>query len=232
MRERAFVPTFVAKRRVVLLSLLAAAAAAVAGWFGYRGIEAGRVSQETDRLAGVLALEPTSIVADVGAGDGAYSFELASRVVPRGRVFATEIDEDAVAALRADASAANLENVTVLPGAEDSSNLPPGCCAAVFLRGVYHHITKPAEMNHSLRAALRPGGRLAIIDFEPSWFLSTFFPVRGVQANRGGHGVPSEVVIGEMQRAGLKLIDRRDDWQRGQYCLVFENPRSEPVGGG
>jgi SAM-dependent methyltransferase len=211
----------------VLISVLTVTAAATASWFGYLAFAARRVSQETDRLAEILALDPTSRVADVGAGDGAFAVELASRIVPRGHVFATEIEEDAVADIRADASAADLENLTVIRAAEASSNLPTACCDAVFLRGVYHHITKPAETNRSLRDSLRPHGRLAIIDFEPSWFLSTFFPVGGVAASRGGHGVPPAVVVTEMQQAGFKLINQIDEWTGGQYCLVFQIPQSK-----
>lgn len=198
-------------------------------WFGYRTFTAYRVTQETSRLAEVLVLGPTSHVADVGAGNGAFSIELALHVVRRGRVFATEIEENSVAAIRARAIAAAMENVTAIRAGEDSTNLPPGCCDAVFLRGVYHHITKPAETNRTLHDALRPNGRLAIIDFEPSWFLSTFFPVRDVPANRGGHGVPAIVAAAEMEQAGFTLVERLDDWTRGQYCLVFEKdgrPRS------
>jgi SAM-dependent methyltransferase len=212
----------------VSVAALVAAVAALAGWLGYRTIAARRVTQEVDRLAEILALAPTSRVADVGAGSGAYALELAARVVPRGHVFATEIEENAVQKIRASASTAELENVTVLRAGPASSNLPAACCDAVFLRGVYHHITAPAETNRSLRQALQPDGRLAIIDFQPSWFLSTFFPVQGVPESRGGHGVPPEVVVSEMQQAGLRLITRLDDWTGGQYCLVFQNqPNSD-----
>ena len=212
-----------------MILILGTLALGVGGWFAYRAFVTRRVFHETDRLARVLALESTSRVADVGAGNGAYAFELASRIVSKGHVFATEIDEDAVRALSAKAAAAGFHHVTVLLAAENSTNLPSNCCDAAFLRGVYHHITKPAETIASLRNALRPGGRVAIIDFEPSWFLSTFFPVRGVPANRGGHGVPSSVAISELEQAGFTLIDRVDNWTGGQYCLVFRKPESSPV---
>ena len=214
---------FVWRQSVGSLLALSVAVTALAGWFGYRAWAARRVTQEIDRLAQILALEPTSRIADVGAGRGAYSLELASRIVPRGHVFATEIEEKSVTKIRASVSAAELDNVTVIRAGEASSNLPNACCDAVVLRGVYHHITKPAETNRSLREALRAHGRLAIIDFEPSWFLSTFFPVRGVPANRGGHGVPPAVVVTEVQQAGLKLAEAVNDWTTGRYCLVFKN---------
>ena len=66
--------------------------------------------------------------------------------------------------------------------------------------------------------------RLAIIDFEPSWFLSTFFPVTDVPSNRGGHGVRPDIVIQEVTQAGFALLTRIDDWPRGQYCLIFRRP--------
>jgi ubiquinone/menaquinone biosynthesis C-methylase UbiE len=211
---------YMASKSIVVV-ILAAVAVGISGYFVYRAFVARRVFQETDRLAQVLALEPMSHVADVGAGDGAYSLELASRIVPRGRVFATEIEEKDVEALGAKAAAAGLQNITALRAREDSTNLPANCCNAVFLRGVYHHITKPAETTASLRDALRQDGRLAIIDFEPSWFLSTFFPVHGVPADRGGHGVAPALAIRELEQAGFQLIDRVQDWAGGQYCLVF-----------
>jgi SAM-dependent methyltransferase len=199
-----------------------ATAAVAVGWLSYRTIAARRVAQETVRLAEILRLAPGSRVADVGAGDGAFTRELASRVVPSGHVFATEIEADAVEALRASAARARLENITAIQARPDATGLPVGCCDAVFLRGVYHHIMQPAETNLSLAEALRPEGRLAIVDFEPSWLLSTFFPVREVPKNRGGHGVPPAIVIAELERAGFALIDRLDDWPSRQYCLVFQ----------
>jgi SAM-dependent methyltransferase len=210
------------KRSRVWLVVPGLAAAAVAGWFGYRMNEARRITRETSRLAAELGLEPTSRVADVGAGNGAYSLDLASRIVPNGHVFATEIDETALEAIRRAAAEAGVQNLTVIRAAETSANLPPGCCDAAFLRGVYHHITRPAETNASLLEAIRPGGRVAIIDFEPSWFLSTFFRVSGVPSDRGGHGVPPDVAVRELTRAGFVLLKRIDDWPGGQYCLVFQ----------
>ncbi len=60
-----------------------------------------------------------------------------------------------------------LNNVTVIEGAAAATNLPDACCDAVFLRHVYHHITEIDAFNKSLLASLKPGGRLAIIDFVP-----------------------------------------------------------------
>jgi SAM-dependent methyltransferase len=83
-------------------------------------------------------------------------------------------------------------------GAPASTNLPAGCCDAILVRDAYHHFTQPDEMIRSLVASLKPGGRLAIIDFPPR--EKTEVPA-GVRANRGGHGVPPEVVQAEVGAA-------------------------------
>jgi SAM-dependent methyltransferase len=214
-------------RRPVIWSLVATGVV-VTAWLGYRTVTTRRVAQETDRLAQKLRLTSGSRVADVGAGNGAFSLDLARRFVADGHLFATEIDGRAVTALRARASGAGLDNVSVLQARADATGLPEGCCDAAFLRGVYHHVTAPAETIRSLREALRPGGHLAIVDFRPSWFLSTFFPVRDVPANRDGHGIAPGIVISELTAGGFALIERDDAWPGGQYCLIFER---QPDGG-
>jgi ubiquinone/menaquinone biosynthesis C-methylase UbiE len=141
-------------------------------------------ADEIARLAALMQWKPGTIVADIGAGDGSYSFAAAARVGPAGKVFATEIDQAKLKELKAESKKRNLQNVTVVESAEADTNLPAGCCDAIFLRRVYHHLTKPAEFNANLIRSLKTGGRLAIIEFPPRPGLE---PVEGVPANRGGH---------------------------------------------
>src|SRR5262249_12589401 len=123
---------------------------------------------ETDRLIEILELKPGLSVADVGAGSGNLSVALAERVGPHGTVFATEIDPKQLDKIRSAVQTAGVHNVVVIAGAKNDTRLPPNCCDAIFLRRVYHHLTDPFDMDRSLYLATRPGGRLAIIDFEPS----------------------------------------------------------------
>ena len=107
-----------------------------------------------------------------------------------------------LAALRSDVAKRHLANVIVLDSKEAETNLPAECCDAIFLRRVYHHLTKPVEFDTALLRSLKPGGRLAIIDFPARSGLD---PVEGVPANRGGHGIPQKVVIDELTSAGLHV---------------------------
>jgi hypothetical protein len=82
-------------------------------------------------------------------------------------------------------------------------------------------------MNHSLREALRPAGRLAVVDFAPGWFLSTFVPVRNAPSDRGGHGVPSFIVVRELEAAGFVLERCIQPWRGRTYCLLFRRGGDE-----
>lgn len=189
-------------------------ALAVAG--GCRTLDA-----ESQRLEEVLSLTPGEIVADVGAGEGEWTLEMARRVGPSGRVFATEIDPERIRQIRKAVAEAGVANVTIIEGTLDDTRLPPGCCDAIFLRHVYHHITHPAAMNASLLRALRPGGFVAVIDFNPPTRL---LPVpAGVPENRRAHGMPIDVLVDEMTAQGFDVSQRIEDWFRFDYCVVFRS---------
>jgi len=173
---------------------------------------------EIKRLSALMEWKPGTIVADVGAGDGRYAFAAAQLVGGSGKVFATEIDQAKLASLRSEAAKRRLTNVIILESKEAETNLPAECCDAIFLRRVYHHLTKPAEFDAALLRSLKPRGQLAIIDFPPRSGLE---PVEGVPANRGGHGIPQKVLIDELTSAGLLLVKTVNDWPEGDYCVLF-----------
>ena len=166
---------------------------------------------DAPKLVDVLELKPGMTVADIGSGGGAMTVVL-GHWIGSGHVFATDITEHALRQTRDYAKKEGLANVTVIEGAAAATNLPAACCDAVFLRHVYHHITDIAAFNKSLHATLKPGGRLAIIDFVPD--KGSALP-KGVPGNRGGHGIPPAVVIEEMKAAGFTYVRTIDAWPPG-----------------
>ncbi len=206
----------------VLLVILAAATLA-----GLSRLWTPTADQQVAQLARLLALEPGMTVAEIGAGQGAMTVSMAAYLGPQGQVFSTEIEPDKRKDIEEKVSGSGLHNVTVLEAAADSTNLPPGCCDAVFMAKVYHHFTQPAEIGASLFEAIRPGGRLAVIDFSPiTWGP---FPPRpgGVPDDRCGHGMPQEVLIEELAAAGFQLdqvVDPWGGWPMSHYCVVFRRP--------
>jgi ubiquinone/menaquinone biosynthesis C-methylase UbiE len=176
-------------------------------------------ADEMKRLAALMDWKPGTIVADIGAGDGKYAFAAAQLVGPSGKVFATEIDQEKLATLRSGVAKRHLNNVIVVESKEADTNLPSECCDAIFLRRVYHHLTKPAEFDAALVRSLKPRGRLAIIDFPPRSGLE---PVEGVPANRGGHGIPEKIPVQELTSAGFNVTKTVNAWPDGDYLLLFE----------
>ena len=199
----------------VTLGLVAAAGAA------------SRFEREVDRLAELLGVGPGSRVADVGAGKGHFAIAFAERVGPEGHVYATEIEATQRAKIARAARDAGLANLTVLEALEDATGLPDGCCDAIFLRVVYHHLAQPAPILASLARALRPGGRLVVVDFRPTRWLALWTP-KDVPEDRGGHGVAPEIVRREAVAAGFEPLSLDEEWPSSwlmrHYAIAFRRP--------
>ncbi len=182
--------------------------------------EMAAAERDVPLVAELLELGPGMTVADIGAGMGAMSIVLAKRLGPSGRVLSTDIGASPLEALRQAVTREQLTNMTVVQGAPASTNLPDACCDAIFMRDVYHHITDVGAFNQSLMAALKPGGRLAIIDFAPR--KGSKVP-DGVNPNRGGHGVTAAIVEQEVTAAGFKLDRTVANWPPGstEFFLVL-----------
>jgi ubiquinone/menaquinone biosynthesis C-methylase UbiE len=194
---------------------------AALGWswrLRVRAAAPGGTEDEISRLAAAMEWKPGFVVADIGAGDGRFAFAAAEKVGATGRVYATEIDQDELKKMRAEVKKRGLTNVTVVESAETDTNLPAGCCDAIYLRRVYHHLTKPAEFDAKMAASLKSGGKLGIIDFPPRPGLGK---VEGVPANRGGHGIPEKIVVEELTAAGLSVAREVKDWPDDSYCVIF-----------
>jgi SAM-dependent methyltransferase len=173
---------------------------------------------EMPRLKEVLALKTGMVVADVGAGKGQLTLALGRAVGPAGHVFSSEIDPARLQALRETVAEARLGNVTVVEAKTSESGLPAGCCDAIVLRRVYHHLTDPRGINANLLRALRPSGQLAVIEIPPPFF----FPARS------SLGIAPHVVINEVTASGFEMRQLHTDWPgRGplaSYCVLFRKP--------
>jgi ubiquinone/menaquinone biosynthesis C-methylase UbiE len=181
-------------------------------------------NDEIRRLGQVMGWKAGQTIGDVGAGAGEIGIAAAAAVGSTGRVYLTELDENKRKALAGEVKSRGLKNIVVVQAAEKQTNLPDSCCEGIILRRVYHHLTAPVEMDASLLRALKPGGELAVIDFPPRKWLSESDPVKGVPANRGGHGIPQKILIQELTTAGFKVDKVFDDWPDDSYCVIFRKP--------
>lgn len=215
------------RRHLVVAATLALAVSSLAAQ--QSGLTQGQIATaeaEVPLLVEILGLKPGMTVADVGAGFGAWTIRLSKWIGPGGRVFATEIGASQLASLRESVKREGLANVTVVEGAASTTNLPAQCCDAIFIRDAYHHLTAPQDVLKSLAAALKPGGRLAVIDFPPR--PNSARP-EGVPQDRAGHGVPPDVVERE-GRTVLTHLKTMTDWSpksqpASLFLVLFEKAR-------
>jgi predicted methyltransferase len=168
-----------------------------------------QATREAPLLAELLALKQGMTVADVGAGGGAISVAIANWLGPQGRIYATDVGAEQLAEIKAYVAQEAVANVVVVQGSESSTNLPSECCDAIFLRDVYHHLTRPREFNVSLLASLKRGGYLAVLDFEAD--QGSKIPP-GVPSDRGGHGIPASILVAEVTDAGFRHVKTMARW--------------------
>ena len=111
----------------------------------------------------------------------------------------------------------------MIKGAVSQTNLPEACCDALFSRVVLPSPDGPAAINADIFRAIRPGGRLVIIDFEPGGIMNWIG--RPETAHRhGGHGTPKETVVREVTAAGFQLTRGPESWRGRTYAVLFRRP--------
>ena len=164
---------------------------------------------EAARLVRVLEIGPAATIAEIGAGRGELTVEMARRL-PDGRLFSTEIDRNRLEDIERAAEKAGVRNVTVLEAGARESNLPEGCCDAVYMREVYHHFADGPAVTATIHRALKPGGRLAVIDF----------PERG-PAGSNCHCIPKKDLIAQVTAQGFEAVADQDRWSGTHYLVVF-----------
>lgn len=169
--------------------------------------------QLPDRLVEALRLHNGESVGDIGAGSGYLMSRLSGAVGPTGRVYEEEIQEEFLPTLRKRAKP--LHNVEVVLGKMTDPCLPPQSVDCMLLLTVYHEVQQPVEFLRTLHKAMRPGGRLAIVDFDAA--------IKGHPEAPDGHWVARQAVIDEARKAGWTLKEEPLFLRSAsQFYLIFE----------
>ncbi len=174
-----------------------------------------------EKLLEAIDVHQGGTVCEIGAGDGGMSIPMARIVGPNGRVYASELGDARMKKLRDKVASSGVANITVVAGDPAKTNFPDGGCDGIFLRDVYHHLTEPASMNLSISTALKPGGRLAVIDFAPPGKEA---PRPAGRAGDGMHGVSPETVSREVEAAGFEPVSLELPAPRW-FMVVLSKPK-------
>ncbi len=168
--------------------------------------------QRPEEVVRALDLAPGDVVADVGAGPGYFSLRLARAVGPAGAVYAVDVVPEIVAALRERLDRAGVGNVAPILARDGDPLLPPAACDLVLVVDTFHHLPGGAAYLEALAARLRPGGRIANVDFH-----KRETPVGPPLEHR----ISREDFLSAARRAGLALVDERT-FLPYQYFVVLQ----------
>jgi ubiquinone/menaquinone biosynthesis C-methylase UbiE len=185
---------------------------------GHEGIDwlerNNRDSEESpSRAVEALALKPTDVVADIGAGSGYYAFRIAP-LVPQGLVVAVDIQPEMLTFLKKRAVELGVNNVEPHLGAVDGAKLPPHSIDLALMVDAYHEFSHPREMLESLMSALRPGGRVVLLEFRAE---DPAVPIKPL------HKMTERQIRLELESVGFRWLATHDflPWQ---HMVVFEKP--------
>ena len=163
---------------------------------------------QVNRVMDILGITPGKTVADIGAGSGWFTVRAARRVGDRGVVYAVDINPESIRYVDNRRRKEKLHNVKTILGKAEDPVLPADTVDSVLLLKTYHEVAEPVALLRKLRAALRPGARVGIIDRN---------------GNGEDHGVNRDVVLHEASEAGYRLLEQYDfvKGDKMDYFLVF-----------
>jgi ubiquinone/menaquinone biosynthesis C-methylase UbiE len=178
--------------------------------------ESREIVQRRTDIVDAIGLREGMVVADIGAGTGLLTTEIAKRVGDSGLVYAVDIVPEFLDLIRRRVEEGGLTNVSVIQGEEKAPGLPPASLDLAFMCDTYHHLEFPKAYMRSLLQTLRPGAILVLVDMKRVDGESTPAVLRHVRASEAA-------VIAEVQQAGF-LLESETELLRENYYLHFRRP--------
>ena len=167
--------------------------------------------QRPDQIMDAMGIADASVVGDIGAGSGWFTIRLARRVGPRGLVYAEDVQKEMINAILRRVGREGFNNVQARLGLKNDPRLPASSLDAVLMVDAYHEVEDRVSMLSNLAKALKPAGRLGIVDFR----LDGTGPGPDPEER-----VSPDVVVNDATKAGLRLI-RQEPFLPYQYFLIF-----------
>ncbi len=173
--------------------------------------------ERTDLLIAGLSLSDDSVVADIGAGTGYFTFPVAQRV-PRGKVISVDIQPEMLASIERRKALENVANVETVLGEEDDPKLPDNEIDLAFIVDAYHEFSFPREMGERLKESLKPGGQLVLVEYRAE---DPRVPIKRL------HKMSEVQVKQEMAAIGLDWV-RTERYLPHQHVLIFQKSKAQP----
>jgi ubiquinone/menaquinone biosynthesis C-methylase UbiE len=195
----------------------------IAQVMGYQGAEwlfrdTREAEEQPEQMLDALKIKPGETVADIGAGAGYTSLRLSKRVGPTGRVLATDVQPQMLTMLKENAKAVGARNIEAIRSTQTDTKLPEGSVDLALMVDVYHEASDPEALLQGLKKALKPGGRLVLVEFrgeDPEVPIKPEHKMTLVQVRK------------EVEPQGFRFKESFEflPWQ---HIIVFEKPAEEP----
>lgn len=192
----------------------------IAEWVTKFEGESRETYQKRQAIVKACNLKPGGAVADIGAGTGLFTRLFAEAVGKEGTVYAVDISPKFLEHIESSAKKTGITNVKTILGTDYSAELPAASADVVFICDTYHHFEFPIRMLHSIHKALKPGGRVVVIDFIRVPGKSSEWVMSHVRAGQ-------ELVEQEISACGFKKTAEIDDLLQENYFVVFEKTPAE-----
>lgn len=174
--------------------------------------DAGRDTwQKPEEILNALDIKKGQIIADIGAGSGYLTVKLSERVGVTGTIYAADIQQEMLDYISKRLVEKGIKNVSLVLGTMDDPKLPPNSLDIAILLSTYHEIAQPIDFIKKVKLALKPQGKLAILEFSDESPIGPPIQVR----------LPVDLVINELKQAGFTLSQRHTFLLPYQYFLVF-----------
>ena len=167
--------------------------------------------QRPDQIMDAMGIADASVVADIGAGSGWFTIRLGRRVGPQGLVYAEDVQPEMINAITRRVQREGLTNVRAVRGQNSDPRLPAGSLDAILVVDAYHEVEDRVTMLSNLARALKPQGRIGVVDFK----LDGTGPGPSPEER-----VSPDVVVKDAAKAGLRLL-RQEPFLPYQYFLIF-----------
>ncbi len=187
-------------------------------WINRFEVESREIFTSRKHITEALELKPGESIADIGAGTGLFMPLFSEAVGDKGKVHAVDLAKPFIKHLNQRAKKLALENVVVSQCSEDSVDLPENSIDVAFVCDTYHHFEYPIDSVASIRDALKPGGRLVVVDFERIPGVSREWVLNHVRAGK-------DVFTKEIESGGfVKRAEIKVSGLKENYLIVFESP--------
>ena len=184
-------------------------------------VESREVFAHRKEIVAACKVQPGQTVADIGAGTGLFTRMFSPLVGKEGRVISVDIAQTFLDHIEKTSREAGMLNIETLRGTADSTNLPPESIDVAFICDTYHHFEYPLKTMASLHRALKPGGRVILVEFRRAEGTSTDWVMNHVRAGQ-------EVFESEIVKSGFKKVREERDILKENYLVTFEKVTGNP----